>query len=214
MALTVTPMYDENGNVIDPSFYVEGMATHAGQFNNGIDRDNMPPETITSADVDGEEFTLISDISQESETQFALDSQATVWQGGNGTDASGIHSIAFTLPQSAHVTIYWSGEWEWNGNYSWVPDGSRPNHTDTFDTIQIRATINGDVLFVLGPFEDGMTYGAAFGVGTIQLPAGAYTLRVEALPQRMIAQTMLADGPCTNTCTFNDRQLTGLARMR
>lgn len=213
MALRYAPTYDENGDVINPAMFVEGMAVFAGEFNSGLDRDNLPPDSLVDGNILDESFTEV--FGGNTDDPFALDNTTTAWQGGEGNDTAGIGNFPFTLEQDAHVIVYWSGSWSWDGTYSWVPAGTaRVDHTDTFDTIRIRGTIDGREVFMLGPFEDGAVKCATFGTGSIQLQAGSYTLRIQAESVRRIAQNDQADGQTTNTCTFDERSTTIVVRIR
>lgn len=216
MALRYTPLYDENGNVIAPEFFLEGASVYAGEINSGIDRDNMPPNTIASGDISsGDVFTTVADLSVNTNDNWSADSSSTTWQGPNGNGTAGLGYRAFTLAQPAHIQVFWSGMWTWNGSWSRSSTvAGRPDHEDTYDTIRIRATIDGVEVFVLGPFEDAMVGGSAFGTGSIQVQAGPHVLLMQVECVRRTVQTGLTDGPCVNTVTFDDRALTGIARYR
>lgn len=223
MAVRYNVLYDENGDVIDPTFYVQNMSTTAGEFNVGLDRDNFAQGTIVTADVNTSTYVfnfIGTSTWYNSDTPYATDRATTSWQGGAGNDAAGIGNRSFTLPQECHLRVYWSGTWSWGGAYSWAPLGARPTHTDTFDTVRIRVTVDGVEVIVLGPFEDGAQFNSAFGCGSIQLDAGTHEVRVEAECKRMVAQTDVVGGSdttasiCTNTCTFNSRSLLTVPRVR
>jgi hypothetical protein len=208
--------YDENGDVIAPAFFVESAAVYAGEINNGIDRDNLPPNTIAVTEIGANVFTEIGDLSFNSDDAFALDSSTTTWQGGNGNGASGIAYASFTLPQDAIVSVYFSVSWFWNGAFSWN-NGTNPaarDNEDIFDTVQFHITMDGEQGCLMGPFDDAPDYDGTFGVATFVVPQGAHVLRVEGLVVRRIAQSGLTDTICTNTCTVLTRNLCGIARFR
>lgn len=214
--LRYLPIYDENGNVLNPAVYVRGMATMAGEVNGGLDQDNFAVGAVGSADLTAHPFNLsLGDTYIASETAYSPDSNITGWQGGTGNNASGIGTVTWTTEQECHYDVHLSLSWSWSGVYSWVPPGlARPDRTDTFDTIQIRVTIDGATVCLLGPFEDGPVEMSAYGCGAVVLPGGTHTMRVEVYPVRMIAQDMQEDGPCTNTVTFDHRTCLAVGRVR
>ena len=78
----------------------------------------------------------------------------------------------------------------------------------------LRISIDGVILAFAGPFEDGEQYASTYMVGSIQLPAGTHTFKVECEVVRRIAQTGQVDGICTNTVSFGSRACTILERAR
>jgi hypothetical protein len=211
-------LYDENGGVIDPAFFTQDMADFAGELDGGLDRDNFAANDIVSGDVNtsgGRVFNLMgTDYFYNTQTTYAPDKNITSWQGGTGNDASGVGYLQFTSLQDGHFDIHWSGYWFWDGAYSWVTAGARPDTTDTFDTLRLRVTVDGIPVCIAGPFEDGLQYGATYMCGAIQLPAGTHTVRVECEVVRRIAQSGELDGVCTNTVHIDERTLTCLGRIR
>lgn len=214
MSLQYTPLYDENGDVIDPAFWVQGAATFAGVINGGLDRDNLPANTIVAAEVTSNAFTFIEAFNTDD--SFAPDMENTGWQNGTGTTTgtNNLGILEWTAEQDAHYDIYWSGTWAWNGSYSWVEVGARLNQTDTFDTVMLRITVDGVPICTAGPFEDGMDYGSTYMCGSIQLPAGQHTLKVECKVVRLIAQSGQESGQCTNAVEFDSRSVLAIGRMR
>lgn len=212
--------YDENGNAIDPAFWLENNNTYAGEFNGGLDRDNLPQATIVAAEVTGNPFNTVR--SGATTSNYTPDMTRTDWQGGEGTGTAGIDNAEWTAATDAHYDIYWSGRWSWNGAYSNTSAGAagdRPTDADpqvnVVDTMTLRMTVDGTTVAVAGPFEDAADNWATFMCGSIQLPAGAHTFRVECLAARQQAQNEGAiDGACVNDVTFADRCRVILQRSR
>lgn len=214
--------YDENANVIDPTFWLENHNTYAGEFNGGLDRDNLPQATIAAAEVNGRPFTVVH--GDGTATGFSPDQTNTDWQGGAGTGASGIDAYTWTAAQDAHYDAHVSVAWTWGGGAvpSWVQTGTagdRPTATapqvDIVDTISFRLTVDGVVLAVAGPFDDTASEWATYLIGSIQLPAGTHTLKLEcATFRRKWQESGPAEGPCTYAVTINDRTRTLLERRR
>jgi hypothetical protein len=207
--------YDENGGVIYPAFFVDGMGDLAGEFNGGLDRDNFAQADIQYSDLDSgtnSVFLYLDD--EKSDTDFIVNSAITEWQGGTGNNADGIAIINWTAPQDAHYDVHVSVSWVVSGSYSWVTAGTRPDRTDTFDTILLRVSIDGIALAFAGPFEDGDNPWSTYLCGSIQLPAGTHSLQVECQVVRRIAQDGQVDGPCTNTFTIQSRSVVVMGRFR
>jgi len=205
--LTRTPIYDENGDILAPEFFVESQAKLAGVLNSGLDRDNFAQNDIVAADVNTAARVFNKVVPDGDNTAWSPNMANTSWQAGTGTStgANALGYKSFTLTEDAHCDVSWGGTWSWNGTHSWVAAGARPDHTDTFDTVTIRVSISGQECFTLGPFSDSTAYCSAQGFGAIVLPAGDYVLLVEAKVVRIVAQTGDEDGACTNTVTFTDR---------
>jgi hypothetical protein len=206
---------DENGNVINPEFFTEGMADLGGEFNSRLDRDNFAKADIVDDDLDGgvpSVFLFLS--SEKSDTSFSPDMTLTDWQGGDGDDANGIADITWTAPQDAHYDVHVSIGWTWNGSWSWTTSGTRPDRTDIYDTIMVRINIDGNTLAIAGPFEDGNIQWATYLCGSIQLPQGYHELKIECQVVRRIAQNGQEDGPCTNDVTINSRAVVVMGRFR
>ncbi len=224
MGLTYRQQYDENGNVLDPSFWVEDNNELAGTFNGNLDRDNFASGDIAATEVVYQAFNQLH--SSATDTSFAPVMATTDWQGGEGTAAAGIDSLTWTSTQDAHFDVHWSGTWSWNGAASnndqqGAAAASRTVSSivyDEFDTIEFRVSIDGSVVAVAGPFDDNADFLSTSLVGSIQLPAGVHTLRVEA---RMFRRTFPplssaenGSALCTNTVSIDSRATAVLERIR
>lgn len=217
MSLVYTPLYDENGNIIDPTVFTQGAGVFAGVLNSEMDRDNLPINTIDAGELSGDIFTMSpANLAFNTEDDWLPDMDVTGWQNGTGTTtgSTNLGILSWTAEQDAHYDVHWSGSWFWDGAYSWATAGSRPDRTDTFDTIRLRITIDGINIGMAGPFEDGADYASTYMIGAIQLPAGAHTLKIECQVVRRIAQNGEEDGICTNNVTFTDRTVMVIGRMR
>lgn len=212
--------WQETGDALAPDFFVDDASTFAGEINGGLDRDNFAPADIVSAELDASGSSRVFNATRgnNTATPWAAARGTTSWQNGDPSASTGGNNLGistWTSTQDSQYDVHWSGEWSWNGSYSWVAAGTRPTQTDTFDTVQIRVTIDGLLVgCVAGPFEDGDQKWSTYIVGGIQLPAGTHTALVECRAVRIIAQNGQEDGICTNTCTFGERALTILERIR
>ncbi len=219
MSLRYTPKYDENGDIDDPSFFVEGMGDFAGEFS-ALDRDNFPAAALLAAEVDGSLGRVFTTIyGGNTDTNFVPTMTLTGWQnsksGSTTIGADNLGIATFTTLQDGHFDIHWSGTWSWDGAYSWVAvNAGLITENDTFDTLRLHITVDGVEIAIAGPFEDGASQWGAYMVGAIQLPAGTHVVKVECEVVRRQAQEDSLSGQCTNTCTFNERALTILATFR
>lgn len=211
MSQRYTQGYDENKNVVNPDFFEEGMHTHAGEWNGGLDRDNFPQANLLRSEVDtqGGTVRVFTDYRQSyaSDNTYTPDMATTQWQGGTDNDLAGIFYRSWTSLQDEHVDIHANLSWSWSGSYSHVGFGVRPTHTDTFDTVMYQIVVDGIVLATAGPFEDGAVNWSAYLCCSAQLAAGEHTIRMECLVVRRVAQSGALDGRCTNTLSIESRSL-------
>ena len=224
MGQRYTPSFDENADVICPDFYLDGMGDFGGELNGGVDRDNLPQSTIARTECDtslGRVFNQTG-ASFNTDTNFSPTMTITEWQGGilgapAGSASLGLFTSTWTALQDAHYDIHASLTWFWDGSYiggSVVSTGSRPDTVTTFDTLMLRITVDGIEIAVGGPWDDGDVYWSTYLLGSIQLPAGVHTLKVECMVVRRECQTGLTSGKCINTVVFNSRALVVLERDR
>lgn len=212
------PLFDENGDVINPAFFTEGMGDMAGEINGGLDRDNFAQADIVLAEVDdsvGAVFATLGD-SYATDTSYVPDQQITTWQGGTANDASGLGYAQWTAEQDAHYDIMWNGTWSWGGAYSWSGFGTGVDTVNDVDALRVRITVDGVEVAVSALFEDGAEFFACYLCGSIQLPAGTHTLRIECeIANRYIqVATESVHEPCENQPTFGSRTFTILQRTR
>lgn len=214
MGQRYAPLFGENNDIIAPDFFVQGMADLAGEFNAGLDRDNLPSATITSADLTANVF--FETFYAATDTAYVPDMESTSYQNGTGTTtgANNLGILSLDLAQDAQVDVHWSATWSWDGSWSEVGDGVRPERTNTVDTVTMQIDVDGNAAAPLGPFEDGASYNSVYGVASFQLPAGPHTLRVRVQAVRIVVQSMQEDGVCTNNVTFGSRALLAVARYR
>ncbi len=201
------PEYDENGNVINPAFFQDGAAVFAEEINGGLDRDNYPQANFSRAELNyvaDAVFTSVHVLG--SDTNYVPDIQNTGRQGGDGNDASGIAYSQWTSKQDAHVDVQWGCTWSWSGGWSITGNGSARPDTETYvDTVTFIGSIDGTTIFTLGPFEDALEEESTYGVGSIQLPQGTHTFRVQCVVQRIVTQTGQPWGPVLSTLTVGPR---------
>lgn len=218
MGIKHVPEYDETDDVIDPSFFEKNAAEFAGVINGQMDRDNFPAATLAVGEIDrttDQVFTALHHTGLTSDTDFPCDTNNTGFQGGAAAaGADGIAYESWTALQDAHYDFHFSVAWVWAAGVGYsassnraslaLPD-ERDDVRDQMDTILFQGSIDGNVLFTLGPFDDGALRSGAAGVGAIQLPAGFHEARVEAIVVRRSPQSGITYGRCTNAPTITSR---------
>lgn len=208
MSNRYVPDYDENGNVINPEFWVNGTATFADEINGGLDRDNFPEANFSAAELNSATDSVFTTPHiLASDTDYLPDSNNTGRQGGLGNDANGNAYVTWEALQEAHVDIQWGCTWSWSGaQWSIDSNGSAKPDTETYvNTVTFIGTVDGEVVFTLGPFEDAMKEESTYGCGSIQLQQGQHTFSVWCVVQRIVTQTGASYGPSTNDLTVGPR---------
>ena len=217
--LARTPIYDENGDILAPEFFVESQAKLAGVFNSGLDRDNFGENDIASGEFTAADRPFNAVHQNTSETTYPPDITLTSWQGADGNDGSGIHSETFTADADGLYLLYWSGAWSWSGAYSFSTSGGAADRADTkdvVDTIRFRIVVDGSPVkgAMSLPFEDANEYHSTYLVGAIVLAQGTHTVGVACQCARRVTQTMAVRGGCTNQPSILERILLIRARER
>ena len=211
--------WDENGNILDPSMWLEDNNRLAGEVNGGLDRDNFPANTIVSTEMSGGDFVEVQ--MDSTNTAYSPDRTSTDWQGGSAAGATGLAMEEWVGEEDEHVDVHFNATWSWNGStsiYEAGSTGNRPTQTDPneqyYDTVELRLVVDGNVVATLGPFDDGAEYAATYGVASIQLPSGNHKATAECRCARRSIQSGSLRGVCTNTITFTARSLVVLERFR
>jgi len=216
MGIKHIPEYDENDDVIDPSFFEKNASDFASEINGNLDRDNFPAATLAVGEIDRSTdavFTTLHSIGLTSDDDYACDIQNTGVQGGTTAGATGIGLETWTALQDAHYDFHWSVGWSWDGATYSITNNSadlvlpdeRDEYRNQIDTILFIGSIDGVVVFTIGPLDDGLDRQSAAGCGSIQLPAGYHEAKVEAIVVRRSPQSGLTYGRCTNTPTITSR---------
>lgn len=202
--------YQENGDIIDPSFWVQDNNELAGEVNGGIDRDNLPSATIAQDEIVAGAFTTVT--LYGSSTGYAPDITTATWQGGTGNNASGIFYITMEECEvdcviDVHVAINWT----WSGAGVASYNAAQPWEADA---IEFRLLIDGVEVCVAGPFEDVHDRYATFLTGQLVVTAGFRTIAVECLPARRRYEGLAITGTTTYQPTITDRRMTVIQDKR
>lgn len=208
MSLRFIPEYDEDGNVINPEFFVSGTATFAEEINGGLDRDNYPQANFSESELDmspDSVFTTAHPLATD--TDYTPDLNNTGRQGGTAIGASGIGYLQWTSVQEAHVDVQFGLTWTWGGaTWSLTDNGAARPDTETYvNVVTFIGTVDGQVVFTLGPFEDALKEESTYGCGSIQLDQGTHTFSVWCVVQRIVCQTGAAYDISSNALTIGPR---------
>lgn len=196
--------YQEGGDIIDPSFFVQDNNEYAGEVNGGMDRDNFPASTIAQIEIVDEAFTSITVYG--SSTSYAPDISTASWQGGSGNNADGIFYITTEECQvDCVIDVHVSLVWTWSGAGVASYNAAEPWEADA---IEFRLLIDGIEVCRAGPFEDVHDYYSTFLMGELVVTAGFRTIAVECLPARRRYEGLDVTGTTTYQPTIIDRRVT------
>lgn len=195
-----------NADVLDPRWWNLNQSELLGEFNGGLDRDNMPPNVVTEA-MCGSKVFLDADSSILNGT-WAPDPLVVTWQAFNPTGGGG--TVPVNAAVDACLEIDFSASWSWNGAYSQAASGA----TFTVDTVSVRVLLNGVTVAESGPSEDKADRDNVAILGTIPVGPGDYEVTVEVMVTRLEYEGLDATGSCTNTCTFDAASLVVVERRR
>lgn len=202
--------YTENGDVLDPSQWIEDNNELASEFNGYLDRDNFGQATIVQAEITSNTFTKVEAF--DSATVFTPDKTSITWQGGTGNNAFGIFQETVTCTVDCLLVSEVTLTWDWDNGGSWSLDNATvfpggggagggpvasgtPTALSTFatDTVQFRITVDGIEVCRTGLFDDTHQQYGTYLVGAIPVTAGTHIVAVE--------------------CALNHRRWEGLAQV-
>lgn len=203
--------FTENGDVLDPSQWVEDNNELASEFNGYLDRDNFARNDILQAEITANAFTKID--SNGYTTAYTPSQQDIGWQGGNGVNSAGIYTRDITCPVDCGLVVEASLSWMWNsaGATSITGSGSTasPWISSTFasDTIQFRVLVDGLEVSRSGLFDAIHQYYGTFLVGAKVVTSGVHTVSVECSVNRRRWINLRQDGPCTFSVDIESRHV-------
>lgn len=201
MSYVYRQRHTSTGDVIDGAWWNANQNEFAGMFNGGLDRDNIEANTITGAMlVNG----ACVEVQYEEGGGVSTNMAATEWQT--------VDSYTLTADVDTLVEVDWSGGWTWNG--AWSRGVSGDATTYVADTVSIRVTIDGVTVCESGPSEDLFSADHVALVGAAPVSAGTHTVDVQYLVAQRNYYDLSIAGVCTNTLTFQFRDLVLVQRRR
>jgi len=111
MSFRYKTTFPSDDDIADPSDWVDSNAELAGEFNGGMDRDNLPESAVDGTHIsDGTVAEVFSDPLFTASVN--LPTKTTEWVDGDGTTVIG--RVAPTIDVDSVLDIVWSGTWNWN----------------------------------------------------------------------------------------------------
>lgn len=211
--------FNENGDVLDPSSWIEDNNELAAEFNGYLDRDNFGRGDIVQAEIVANAFTKVEGFASTS--IYTPERTNVSWQGGAGNDAAGIYSKEITATVDCGLCVEVNLTWVWVklttqysvsgsgpvGNPAGTPPNPIPLSTFAVDTVQFRITVDGVAIGQSGLFEDMHHNYGTYLLGATVLTSGVHTVRVECCVARRRWEGLGQDGICTYAVNISNRNL-------
>ena len=158
----------ESDDVLDPRDWNLNHAELVGEFNGYLDRDNLPPEVITTEMVAADAFNRF--LSDSSTVDTDLDADKTDWQHDEA-----IGRITAEATTDCLLIVEWSGHWLWHDGTGKVIAGSA---VIPF-AARIRITVDGTSVGETGWLSAIRERDATYLCGAMPVQAGKHIIRAE-----------------------------------
>lgn len=103
----------EDGDIADPRDLMENLAALVGEFNGGLDADNIPEKAISSSQILVGAFTNLVTSAITDDVDF--DGETSEWRSANGDGGSAgtaLHELTITNNTDALLEVEWSATWQ------------------------------------------------------------------------------------------------------
>ena len=180
----------ETGDIADPRDLMDNLSTLVGEFNGGLDADNLPDKCITNTMILQEAFIkIVSDASTASRT---FDGSTTEWRSSDGSNT--INELNITCNTDVLLEVEWSA--------TWSRTGSAPADYDDDDAAAFRVLVDGTEVARVMRSPRSRHQDHAYLVGTAPVQGGKHRISVE------IRQwTFGSDEAHGKTTVVNEREL-------
>jgi hypothetical protein len=201
--------FTENGDVLDPSQWVEDNNELASEFNGYLDRDNFARNDIAQTEIQVGAFTEV--FANGYGASYTPDKDTLGWQGGAGVNANGIYLQSVPCPVDCLLVIEVSLSWIWANAGVSSKTGAGPTgapwtvSTFATDTIQFRVLVDGVEVARSGFFDDTHQYYGTFLVGDAVVTSGAHRVSVECAVGRRRWEGLSQRGSNTNDVSLDQR---------
>ena len=191
MAFVYRKRTPESGDIAEPRDLMDNLATLIGEFNGGLDADNIPEKAIDHDQVLIGSFTKL--VSNASTTTVTFSGETSEWVGTNSSGTV-LHEQKITTNADALLEIEWSATWENAGTFV---ESERTAY---------RVLVNGvEIARMVGSVRT-REYHHTYLVGTAPVQGGQNTVSVQ------IRQFDLSNGGVLNqtgspTTSVNEREL-------
>lgn len=203
--------FTENGDVLDPTQWVEDNNELASEFNGYLDRDNFARNDIAQTEITANAFTEVE--SFPSTTSFTPDQSTLTWQGGAGNNASGVFQSEITCSVDCLLVCEVNLTWTWANGGTWSKAGTGPTASpwtlSTFatDCIQFRVVVDGVEVARSGFFDDTHQKYGTYLVGATVVTAGVHIVSVECAVGRRRWEGLRQEGANTYDVAIANRNL-------
>ena len=197
MGLRYRQTYTEDGDILDGLGWVLDNAELAGEMNGSLDRDNLPAETIARAEIEDAAFTEVLYLSTTN--PYGPSMSSVEWQGGG----NGLFYLSFDASEDCVATVEMYLTWLWGDISTYSYDIA----TLAADTLQVRFTLDGQVLALSERHDDARYNDHMSLVGIAVLNAGTHVLQADCRVARVICNTEEQDWVNEDSVTIGARGL-------
>lgn len=192
----------EDGNLADPRDLMDNLNVLIGEFNGGLDADNIPETSISSGMILQGAFTAMS--SNASTTDIDFKGETTEWRKKNH-DGTVLQELTIITNVDALLEVHWSGTWERRAS-----GGGTPVFADLADNDfeAFRVMVNGKEVARLQRSSRSRFLDSTYLVGAIPVQGGTHTVHVE------IRQWQTTDAAHERHVTVDERELIAIAYKR
>jgi hypothetical protein len=201
--------YVETGNIIEPGWWNANQKEIAGEFNGGLDSDNLPLASISQTMLADNACNSITTETGSSANAVTLSVETTDWQSSDsGGDEIG--SVTIECDVDALLIVEWSGEWEWSGT------AAQGSFSASFaeDAIEFRITVDGTEIAMTGPLGDQRWKDCTYLVGAQPVAPGPHTITVGARVAQRNFDGLGVFDKSLRIPTINNRELIITQRKR
>jgi hypothetical protein len=189
----------ETGDIADPRDLMDNLSTLVGEFNGGLDSNNLPDQAITSAMVLFNAFTQVTGDPQPS-SSVAFDGETTEWRNKNDSGAT-INELDVPCNTDTLLEVEWSATWSRTGS-------SAGDYADG-EMTAFRLLIDGAVVAHLPRSPRSRSHDSGYLIGHAPVQGGKHRVSVE------IRQWVIdSDRAHEKTTVINERELVVRAYKR
>lgn len=158
----------ENGDIADPRDLMENLAALVGEFNGGLDADNIPEKAISSSQILVGAFTNLVSSAITDDVNFA--GETTEWRSVNGDGGSvgtTLHELTITNNTDTLLEVEWSATW------------TRQNFHEDDEAAAFRILVNGTEIARCQRSPRSRAHDHTYLVGTAPVQGGETTVTVQ-----------------------------------
>ena len=183
----------QTGDIADPRDLMENLSTLVGEFNGGLDADNLPDRSITSAMVLQSAFTIL--VSQKGTNNPTFNGGTTEWRStDDSSPALTISEQTITCNTDAILEVEWSA--------SWSRTGASAADYDDDHAAAFRLLVDGAEIARLMRSPRARHHDQTYLVGTAPVQGGQHRITVEI--RQWVFDSDKAHG---KTTVINEREL-------